>query len=214
MRERLNSNPVAQLALVGVLIVAVGFLFVTRMGGGGSEEAATTTPTQATVSVAGTDVTGTATGATPGAAVDAAVADATAQVGAGATAGVVAGSVPAPPLPDAVTSAYEAGDTVVLLVVHDDGIDDRLVTQSVKQLEGDPGLALFVVPAAQVSRYAAITLGVDVDRVPALVILRPKRLSGGTPQASVTYGFQTSQGIVQAVRDASYNGPDATYHPD
>ena len=34
---------------------------------------------------------------------------------------------PAPPLPAPVTAAYDAGKTVVLLVVHDGGIDDRLV---------------------------------------------------------------------------------------
>ncbi len=214
MRERLNENPLAQLALVGLLIVAVGFLFVTRMGGGGSGEAVTSTPTQATVSVAGTDATATATGATPGAAVDAAAAAAAAQVGASTASGAIPSSVPAPPLPAAVTRAYKAGDTVVLLVVHNGGTDDRLVAQAVKELNGDASLALFVVPAAEISRYAAITLGVDVDRVPALVILRPKRVSDGTPQASVAYGFKTSKSIAQAVRDASYNGPDATYYPN
>ena len=37
----------------------------------------------------------------------------------------------------------------------------------------------------------AITLGVDVTRVPALIVMRPKRLSDGTPQATVNYGFQS-----------------------
>ena len=75
-----------------------------------------------------------------------------------------------------------------------------------------PNVALFVVPASQIYRYAAIALGVEVSRVPALVVMRPRNLSGGTPQASVTYGFHTAQGVVQAVRDAEYNGPAATYH--
>ena len=75
-------------------------------------------------------------------------------------------------------------------------------------------VALFVVPVSQIFRYAAITLGVEVSRVPALVVMRPRSLSEGTPQASVSYGFQTRQTIVQAVRDASYNGPAATYHPN
>jgi hypothetical protein len=55
---------------------------------------------------------------------------------------------------------------------------------------------------------------VEVSRVPALVVMRPRNLSGGTPQASVSYGFQTSQDVVQAVRDADYHGPVVTYHPD
>ncbi len=70
------------------------------------------------------------------------------------------------------------------------------------------------MPVSQVYRYAAITLGVEVQRVPALVVMRPRSLSEGTQQASVSYGFQTRQTIVQAVRDASYEGPVATYQPN
>ena len=70
------------------------------------------------------------------------------------------------------------------------------------------------MPAKQIYRYAAITVGLDVNRVPALVVMRPKRLSGGTPQASVDYGFQTSQSVLQAVRDAAYDGREVTYHPN
>ncbi len=51
-------------------------------------------------------------------------------------------------------------------------------------------------------------------RTPALIVMCPRRLSGGTPQASVTYGFQSPQTVVQAVLDASYDGPTATYHPN
>jgi hypothetical protein len=50
--------------------------------------------------------------------------------------------------------------------------------------------------------------------VPALVVMRPRQLSGGVPQATVDYGFQTPQSIDQAVRDAAYKGPEATYHPE
>ncbi len=75
-------------------------------------------------------------------------------------------------------------------------------------------VALFVVPAKQISRYAAITLGVEVQQVPALVVMRPRDLSEGVPQASVIYGFQSAQSIEQAIRDASYDGPEASYHPN
>ena len=37
----------------------------------------------------------------------------------------------------------------------------------------------FVVPADRIARYATIAQGVDVDRVPALVVIRPKRLDHG-----------------------------------
>ena len=64
MREQLNNNPLAQLAVVGVLIVAVGFFLLSSSGGGKEEESAGST--EATVSVAGTTATGTATGGDPG----------------------------------------------------------------------------------------------------------------------------------------------------
>lgn len=209
MREKLNSNPIAQIGLVIVLIV-VAFVMLTKGGGGGEgeEEAA---PTEATVSVAGTGATATAAGATPGEAVESAVEGA---VEAAAETPAVAAQIPAPPLPAPVAAAYDSGKTVVILIVRDGGIDDRLVATSTRRLEGFPDAAVFVVPAKQIARYGAITLGVDVQQVPALVVMRPRRLSGGTPQASVSYGFQTEQGIEQAMRDASYNGPEATYHPN
>ncbi len=126
--------------------------------------------------------------------------------------GVSGISVPA--LPGAVTRAYKSGKTVVLLVVHDGGIDDRLVANNVPRIDAVGDVATFVVPAKRVARYAAITLGLQVDRTPALIVMRPKRLSGGTPQATVSYGFQSPQAVVQAVRDASYDGPNVTYHPN
>lgn len=212
MREKLNNSPMAQIVVVLVLVVAA-FVILTQSsgGGGGSEEAAAT---EATVSVAGTSATGTATGATPGEAVEGAVQSAVESANSEASASVAGVAVPAPALPAAVESAYDAGKTVVLLVVHDGGIDDRLVAASTKRLSAFPDTAVFIVPAKQIARYGAITLGVNVQQVPALVVLRPRRLSKGIPQASVSYGFQTVQGIEQAMRDASYNGPEATYHPN
>ena len=62
MREQLNSNPLVQAAVVGVLLLAVG-IFVLTSGGGGEEEsesAPSPGPVVATVNGA------TATGSTPG----------------------------------------------------------------------------------------------------------------------------------------------------
>ena len=169
-------------------------------------------PTEATVAVAGTTAVGTATGATPGEAVEGAV---KARSKASAKPPSAAPSaVPAPPPPAPVTAAYDSGKTVVLLIVHDGGIDDKLVQQASSQLDSDPNVAFFEVPAKRIADYAAITVGLDVNRVPALVVMRPKKLSGGTPQASVDYGFQTSESVLQAVRDAAYEGREVTYHPN
>lgn len=213
MRDKLNKSPAAQVGIVLLLAVAA-FVMFSKAGGGGSEspEAA---PTEATVSVAGTSVTGTATGASPGEAVEGAVEDAAESAVAGAATGAPAAvPIPTPPLPAPVAAAYDANKTVVLLVVHDGGIDDRLVATSTRRLEAFPDTAIFIVPAQQVAHYGAITIGVDVQQVPALIVMRPRNLSHGVAQAAVSYGFQTQQGIEQAMRDASYNGPDATYHPN
>jgi hypothetical protein len=209
VREKLNDNPMAQVALVGILVVAAAVMFLKPMGGGEEEEPAA----EATVTSVETGAAGTATGATPGAAVEAAVEGALETAGAEASAAASA-AIPAPPMPAPVARAYDAGKTVVLLLVHDGGIDDRIVRGTVGRVEAFSDVALFVVPAKQIARYAAITLGAQVQQVPALVTLQPRRLSGEVPQASVDYGFQTAQSVVQAVVDARYKGPEATYHPD
>jgi hypothetical protein len=210
VREKLNENPIAQVALVALLVAVAGFMLLSK-GGGEEEESGST---EATVSVAGTGASATATGATPGEAVEGAVEGAIEAVASEAAVGSIAGAIPPPPMPTPVARAYRADKTVVLLIVHDGGIDDRLVTDSVKRLGSRADVATFVVPAKQIARYGAITLGVDVKQVPALVAMRPRSLSGGVPQASVDYGFQTPQSVFQAVLDASYKGPEATYHPD
>jgi hypothetical protein len=211
MREQLNSNPLVQLAVVGVLLVGVA-IFVMSSGGGGEEESAGAT--EATVSVAGTDATGTATGATPGEAVEGAV-DAATEAAAGESLPSALGQAAAvaPPLPAPVVDAWKANQTLVLLFVRDGGIDDRLVKIATDGLAGFRDAAVFVIPAAKISRYAAITEGVGVDRVPALVAVTPRHLKKTVPTASVSYGFQSPQSIAQAVIDAGYKGKTLDYHP-
>ena len=76
-----------------------------------------------------------------------------------------------------MVDAYESGNTVAILFVHDGGIDDRLVRDASERLAGSrPASPPSSSRRAQISRYAAITEGVGVDRVPALVVVRPKRL--------------------------------------
>jgi len=208
MREKLNENPKAQVALVGLLVVAVGFLLVTRMGGGG-ESAAPSTEVAATVN----GVVGT--GSTPGEAVEGAVENLEASVGTATTsAAVLPSSMPVDPLPHPIDAAYKSGKTVVLLFVRDGGIDDRIVHHATKALDSLSGVYLHVVPAHQVAQYAAVTVGIGLSRVPALVVLRPKKVSKGQMEATVDYGYQTPKTVVQAVRDARYRGPESTYHPE
>jgi hypothetical protein len=189
MREKLNENPLAQVALLGVLLV-LGFVLLTSMGGGGESESEPEAESSTTVTSAPAI---TPAGETP-----------------------VTGSAaptPVPPPPSDVTAAFKAGETVVLLVVREGGIDDRMAREDTEALEGMSNVALFVVPAQQIARYAAITEGAGVNRVPALVVLRPKALSHGTPTASVDYGYQGAESVVQAVIDARYKGKTLSYHP-
>ncbi len=211
MREKLNENPIAQVVLIGVLVVVALVLFMTKMGGGGEEGEEPSSGGEVAATVNGA----TATGSTPGEAVEGAVESLEAG-GATATSSSAAlpGSVPAPPPPAPVVAAYEAGKTVVLLFVHAGGIDDRLTAAASTAADTVPNTELFVVPAKRVARYASVTVGLSVNRVPALVVMKPRELSGGVPQATVSYGFQTPASVAQAVRDASYTGPAATYHPN
>ncbi len=209
MREALNSNPLVQLGIVGVLLVVVAVFLMSS--GGGEEESAGTT--EATVAVAGTEASGTATGATPGEAVEGAVEAARSDALGTALAGGAPTAIAAPPLPKAVRRAWKANKTLVLLFVHDGGIEDRLVKAATKGLAGFRDAAVFVVPAAKISRYAAISEGVGVDRVPALVVVAPKHLKKTVPTASVSYGYQSPQSVAQAVIDAGYEGKTLDYHP-
>ncbi len=122
--------------------------------------------------------------------------------------------MPTPPPPRRLTAAYEAGKTVVLLIVDKGSIESELTARSSLLLASCRDVALFIVPVEQIARYAAITVGLDVNRVPALVVMKPKKLSGGTPQASVDYGFQTPQSVLQAVLDAAYKGRERHLPPE
>ncbi|MEZ5078765.1 MAG: hypothetical protein R2725_15150 [Solirubrobacterales bacterium] len=208
MREQLNDNPIAQVVLVGLLVAVGAFLFLRMNGGEDEGEEAAPNPTVAIVNGA------TAVGDTPGDAVEGAIANLEAGASAVGGTGAIPSSVPAPPPPDDFVAAYESGQTVVLLIVHDGSIDDDLTAAATEQASSQPGVALFEIPAKLIHRYAAVTVGLDVNRVPALVVMRPKKLSGDVPRASVEYGFQTPQSVAQAIRDADYSGPEETYHPD
>jgi hypothetical protein len=191
MREKLNSNPVAQAAILGVLLLATVFFVLSSMGGGSEEEGAAPSVESPVASVGTPESPGVAAAPPP----PGAIADT------------------APPPPAAVTAAFAANRTVVLLFVRDGGIDDRLVLGATRRLGALADVSTFVVPAKRIARYAAIAQGVDVNRVPALVVLRPKRLDHGIVTASVTYGFQSPESVVQAVVDADYKGRTLGYHP-
>src|SRR4051812_16421991 len=120
MREQINNNPVIQIGLVAVLLVAAGFMLLTSMGGGegsASSEATATVETPAGTSsvTVTTPVEGEATTSAP------------TSVGA-------VGLVSKPRLPKPVREAIADDRTVVLLVVKRGGIDDARVEAAVETL--------------------------------------------------------------------------------
>lgn len=191
MREKLNESKAAQIGLVAVLVVVAAFMLL--KGGGGESEGEAEEP------AAGGETAITTEAAPP-------------------TGGGGMGELPtAVPTADApprqFTAAYDSGQTVALLVVHDGGIDDAYTTRALKEVATIEHVTAFVVPAKHISRYASVTVGLDVNQLPALVVLRPKPLSEGVPQATVSYGYQTPESIYVSVLDATYKGPEITYHP-
>ena len=196
MREQLNKNPAAQLAVIAVLLLASGFFLITTLGGGGEEAAEEAPP-----------VTSTAPTEEPAAPVEEGTAPATASMA------VPQGVTTTPRLPRAVLDAWRADLTVVLLFVQDGGIDDRLVRETTANLSGFPEAMIFEVPASQVAEYTAVTEGIGLQRVPALVVLTSRHVDQQVPTASVSYGFQSRASVEQAVIDAGYEGPTLDYHP-
>jgi hypothetical protein len=199
MRKALNDNPIAQIGLLAGLALIVGFLLMTRMGGSSTEPPPASSASTETVVPSTTDPT-TAPESVP---------STTASPAAGSPSAAVPTSTfeAGPGLPAAVVDAYEANDAVVLLVTKRNGIDDQDVLRAVNGLHGEVDVAVFSTLAKDVARYSRIAEGVNVDRAPAMVVIRPKSLSDSTmPEATVAYGFRSDASVQQAVQDALYKG--------
>ena len=209
MRKALNENPLVQVAMIGVLALVVGFLLITRMGGSDSSES--TSETSSTAGVVSESAT------EPAASASAAASDPAASAGSAQSAVAGSGEFAAGPgLPAKVADAYEAGETIVVLILHRKGLDDRKLAAQIGSAAGAGDTAIFVVEADEIADYSRIAEGVDVDRVPALVVIEPKsRAEGPLPMASVSYGYRGPESVAQAVRDALYKGrDDLPYYPE
>jgi hypothetical protein len=211
VRDKLNESKAAQIGLVAVLVVVAAVFFLKSSGGGESESTEAEAETKATIESGGETLSISAPTATASP----------------AGMGELPTSLPAAKAPPRrFTAAYESGKAVALLFVHNGGIDDAYTKLALKEAAGVAGIArsegwghvapvtVIVVPAKRISDYASVTVGLNVTQVPALIVMRPKGLSHGVPQASVSYGIQSPESIVTALVDASYDGPEnGTYHP-
>jgi hypothetical protein len=222
MRKALNDNPMVQVGVLGVLALVVGFFLIPQMGKHSSSSSTSSSPAASAApdaATAPTESTATAStssapaAGTPSVSVPSAVQDAPAS-SAAASAAAAGRFVAGPGLPRPVVQAYNADKVVVLLVVRRGGIDDDAVKASVERMSGLPDTAVFMTNAGHVSRYSRIASGVNLDRVPALIVLRPQKLTHGTPTATVSYGFRGPQSVAQAIADALYKGPtNVPYYP-
>jgi hypothetical protein len=200
------------MAVIGALVLIFGFFLVTKVMGGKKSEEAPAVPANGPIAAGGEAAPASSTAPPPA---GAAPASATTAPVPASSAPVTSGSVtvdpealePGPGMPPEFASAYERGDAVVLLIVKPSATDDKLVLSSVASLS-EPGTSVFVVPADKIARFSRVTQGAGVTRVPALVVGRPRRVSGDVPEAEVSYGFRDSASVVQAVRDALYSGRD------
>jgi hypothetical protein len=205
VRKAINENPMVQIGLIGGLAVIVAFFFMTRvMGHKSASSTAPTTPTTA-APVGGVATTPSTTAPSTG----------TTTTPAGSTTAMPSGKLVAGPgLPKLVASAYAHDKAVVLLITRRRGIDDAAVKASVERLRASGNLAVFVANAGKISRFSRITQGVNVNRVPALVVVRPKHLTNGPPTATISYGFRDADSVQQAVRNTLYKGPtNLPYYP-
>lgn len=207
MRRAINENPIAQVAVIGVLAIAVGFMLLTRLSGGPEPPppAAETAPAP-TEAGSGSVITP----APPAAATEPATGSAAPEAAAG-----VGEFEAGPGLPAPVVQAHEDGRAVVLLFTRQGGTEDRPLERTLARLRGVERTSVFHAHARSIARYSRVAGGVDVSRVPALVVVHPPRRDvDGVPVATVSYGFRGPASAEQAVRDALYQGRrNMPYHP-
>jgi hypothetical protein len=198
-----------QIGLIAVLAIGVAFLLMTRVinRDSGAEEATTTPGAPATGAAPAPTTPATEAPAAP-APTDPAVPPAASEP---PTSEFAAG----PGLPSKVVDAYEDGDTVVLLITRKGGIDDnamRKIVDFTSKRENEA--AVFELLAREIAKYSRVAQGVEVDRVPAMIVLSPKSVSGDLPVATVSYGFRGPNSVKQAIDDAAYDGKQIPYFPE
>jgi hypothetical protein len=239
VRRAANQNPVVQAALIGGLLLLFVIVLYTRVIGSGSGSAPApedTTATESTTPAPGAPAASAAPGAGTVAPESATTTPAAPTVPGGTATEFEAGKG----LPEPVVNAYEDGKVVVLLIVRacgvgpvgggsgpctgrwrEAGLDDKSVKVWLKVLRANEGLLqgnaeikLFVTSAKDIARYSQIVNGVGIDRVPALIVIQPQKVSGDIPKASVSYGFRGPASVLQAVEDALYDGRNVPSYPE
>lgn len=161
-----------QFALVGVLVLAVAWMFVLRP----SDEVAAEPPMPAASAPGVQGLAGAAAGAqgavdasaTSAAATQAAAASSTAQTG-GAVARTPKGDPSRP-----ILAALRRDKVAVVLFHEGAAAEDRAVRRALRELPRRHGkVAVFSAPIARVGAYAAVTRGVSVLAAPTVLVIGP-----------------------------------------
>jgi hypothetical protein len=220
MRKALNENPMVQLAVLGVCAVVFAVILFTSVLKKDEQPAATTTtPAAATTSDPAATSDPSASASTPspstgssasGTAPAAPETDTVTPPAGGATAD---GLLPSKGLPENVLVAFARNKAIALLVVDPKGLSDKQLEQFTDTLRSRDDVEVFVVNVKDIAKYARITAGVSVSRTPALVVVRPRKLTDSTPTAAVSYGFRGPRSVNQAVDDALYDGKQVPSYP-
>ena len=220
MRKALNENPMVQLAVLGVCAIVFAVILFTSVLKKDEQPAATTTSPAATTTsdpAASSDPSASASTPSPSAGSSASgTAPATPETdtvtppAGGATAD---GLLPSKGLPEDVLVAFARNKAIALLVVDPKGLSDKQLEQFTDTLRSRDDVEVFVVNVKDIAKYARITAGVSVSRTPALVVVRPRKLTDSTPTATVSYGFRGPRSVNQAVDDALYDGKQVPSYP-
>jgi hypothetical protein len=192
VRQLVDQNPAARIALIGALAVAMMLVLYSQVLTSSKDE--TKSP---------------AAGATKRAAENRAPARPATPSPSAPVAELQAG----PGVPASIAAAYNGGKTVVVLVTQKNGIVDRTVEAGARRLRDRKSVAFFRVPVNKVSDYAGVTSGANIDRAPALIIVAPA--SGAeAPQAVVREGYLDSASMLQALYDAVSPGKAVPAYPE
>jgi hypothetical protein len=216
MRKAINDNPVVQMAVLGIAAVAFAFILFTSVLKKDDPAASTAAdPAAATATADSTPATVAPTAAPAPAAVDpaAAIPPATAQPPAAEGGSVADGRLPAEGLPKELLVAFAKNKTIALLVIDPKGISDKKVESYTKALRSRDDVEVFIVDVRDIADYSRVTAGVSVSRVPALLVIRPRKLTGSVPTATVSYGFRGARSVNQAIEDAVYKGKQIPAYP-
>jgi hypothetical protein len=225
MRQALNSNPVVQLAVIGVAGVLFAVLMFTTvlkkdeapagpqqptakdlLEEGGATQAAGAVGSAAAAAPSTPDPAPEAVPSTP----DPAPVPATPPAGSSGSDGLL----PSKGLPEDLLVAYARDKAIALLVIDKNGISDKAVKSYTERLAPRDDVEVFTVKAKNISDYSRITQGVNVSQAPALIVIRPRDKTGDRPRASVSYGFRSAKSVEVALEDALYSGGKRPAFPE